>query len=116
PLEQGCLGLLLLPVAVGVRLGPDLRVQGLLGYLYLLLFQLGFPGGLGDLRVHGGGTDDFLLGLVLNLVGGFRLGPLGVGGDFQLRFPDFQLVLFLGDLGLRLHFGVVGGLVGVCLG
>ena len=81
-----------------------------------MLFQLGFPGGLGDFRVHRGRADDFLLGLVLNLVGGFRLSLLGVGGDFQLCPLDFQLVLLLGDLGLGLHLGVVGGLVGVCLG
>ena len=116
PLEEGGLSLLFLPVTVSVRLGPDLRVQGLLGHLYLLLFQLSFPGGLGDFRVHRGGADDFLLGLVLNLIGGLRLGLLGVGGDFQLCPLDFQLVLLLGDLGLGFHLGVVGGLVGVCLG
>ncbi len=88
PLEQLGLRLLLLTVALGVRLGTDLRIEALLDDCNLLLFQFSFTVGAGNLRVDGRGTDAALLFLPLDLIGGVRRRLLRIRSDLQFGLLD----------------------------
>ena len=115
PAEQLGLCLLLLTVAFGIRLGTNFGIQGLFGNQHLLLFQLSLPLGTGNLGIDIGGFQRLGLLLRLDFICSIRFGLFDIGVLLKLSLPDSELVLFLGNLLLGVHPGLVGRLVSLRL-
>ena len=85
-------------VFLGVGLFLNLRGEFLLADGDFLPFQFLIAFRLCDLGVDGCGLDGFLLLLRLDFVGGVGFGALDVRGFLQLRLPDGEIGVALGNL------------------
>ena len=131
------MSLLLFLVALRLRVflaADQIRFRGLLGAVFLriglfldlgsqfllpdedfALFQLSLALGAGNLGIHRGSLDGFLLFLLLNFISRISLCLRGVGLLFELRLLDGERVVLFGDFSLGGDARVVGCLVGLRL-
>ena len=97
-----------LGVTVGIGLLVHLGKQFVLADADLFIGQILLLLGTRDLGLHFLLIEHLLLLLFLDAVGGIGLGLACVGLLLQVGAADGQLILALGDSGLRLHGGIVG--------